>query len=173
MNLELVPHPATPPAAVDFVRVAVQRRRTGLELSYVVEGDPVRLIVPPPAKPYRADGLWRSTCMELFVRDSQDSYRELNFSPSGQWAAYRFQTYRGEAEPLGLDEPPAIHFTHEPFGLLLSAIVAIDLGEEARLGLSAVIEESDGRKSYWGLDHPSDAPDFHHPDGFALELPPA
>jgi hypothetical protein len=40
-----------------------------------------------------------------------------------------------------------------------------------RLGLSAVIEATDGTISYWALAHPSDKPDFHHPDSFVLELP--
>ncbi|HZF44227.1 MAG TPA: hypothetical protein VEZ48_12550 [Sphingomonadaceae bacterium] len=40
-----------------------------------------------------------------------------------------------------------------------------------RLALSAVIEESAGRKSYWALAHPPGAPDFHHPACFAAELP--
>jgi hypothetical protein len=40
------------------------------------------------------------------------------------------------------------------------------------VGLSAVIEETNGRKSYWALCHPPGKPDFHHPDCFALELPP-
>jgi hypothetical protein len=39
-----------------------------------------------------------------------------------------------------------------------------------RLGLSAVIEEKGGSKSYWALAHPPGAPDFHHQEAFALEL---
>ena len=41
------------------------------------------------------------------------------------------------------------------------------------LNLTAVIEERDGTKSYWALNHPPDGPpDFHHPACFTLELPP-
>jgi len=36
-----------------------------------------------------------------------------------------------------------------------------------------VIEENDGRLAYWALRHASDNPDFHHPEGFTLELRPA
>jgi hypothetical protein len=39
-----------------------------------------------------------------------------------------------------------------------------------RLGLSAVIEDIDGRLSYWALKHPPGKPDFHHPDSFALDV---
>jgi hypothetical protein len=40
-----------------------------------------------------------------------------------------------------------------------------------RIGLSAVIEEKNGMKSYWALAHPAGKPDFHHPACFAAELP--
>jgi hypothetical protein len=33
-----------------------------------------------------------------------------------------------------------------------------------------VIEEAGGGISYWALAHPPGRPDFHHADGFALEL---
>jgi hypothetical protein len=39
-----------------------------------------------------------------------------------------------------------------------------------RIALAAVIEDENGRLSYWGLRHPPGKPDFHHPDGFALEV---
>ena len=42
-----------------------------------------------------------------------------------------------------------------------------------RLGLSAVIEDTNGHKSYWALAHPPGKPDFHHADCFAYELSPA
>jgi hypothetical protein len=41
------------------------------------------------------------------------------------------------------------------------------------MGISAILVERDGRKSYWALAHPPGEPDFHHPDCFALELPAA
>jgi hypothetical protein len=41
-----------------------------------------------------------------------------------------------------------------------------------RLGISAIIEEKDGSKSYWALAHPQGKPDFHHADSFVLDLPP-
>ena len=40
-----------------------------------------------------------------------------------------------------------------------------------QLGVSAVIEETNGRKSYWALAHPPGKADFHHDDGFVLQLP--
>jgi hypothetical protein len=42
-----------------------------------------------------------------------------------------------------------------------------------RLGLSALIEDTGGHKSYWALAHPPGKPDFHHADSFAHEFSPA
>ena len=34
------------------------------------------------------------------------------------------------------------------------------------------MKDVDGGISYWALAHPPGKPDFHHPDSFALTLPP-
>ena len=39
-----------------------------------------------------------------------------------------------------------------------------------QIALCAVIEEVDGRLSYWALRHRPDKADFHDPVGFAIEL---
>ena len=38
------------------------------------------------------------------------------------------------------------------------------------IALSAVVEQSNGSLSYWALKHPPGRPDFHHADGYVLEL---
>jgi hypothetical protein len=173
MNLFLTPHPDLPPRAVRSVNVQVGRESAGLQLLYVVEGDPALVRLPVPQKPSRADGLWESTCLELFLGGQGSSYREFNFSPSGQWAAYAFQTYRGERKSLALKEAPVVRLlAPEPDCLMLLASIVVELGPDVRFGPTAVIEETDGTKSYWALRHPPGEPDFHHPDCFALELPP-
>ena len=53
----------------------------------------------------------------------------------------------------------------------VGATIAADADVQWALGLSAVLEEKDGTKSYWALAHPSgDKPDFHHPACFAARL---
>lgn len=49
--------------------------------------------------------------------------------------------------------------------------VNLSFASECRLGMSAVIEEQEGTKSYWALAHPPGKPDFHHPACFAITLP--
>jgi hypothetical protein len=39
-----------------------------------------------------------------------------------------------------------------------------------KVGLTAVLEEKDGRLSYFAIAHPRERPDFHDARGFILEL---
>jgi hypothetical protein len=132
-------------------------------------------VIPPPAAPARTDGLWNTTCFEAFVRGpGAAAYAELNLAPSGQWAAYAFDRPREgmrEAEAAA----PAIVWRGADLTLEtefdLSRIDVLAPTGPWRLALTAVIEEASGAKSYWALAHPPGRPDFHHPDGFALDLP--
>jgi hypothetical protein len=100
-------------------------------------------------------------------------YYEINLSPSGAWAAYRFEDYR-TGMAAALTEPPAISFMLGKDKLTLAAtLIGLPDNTPLRLGVSAVIEAVDGSKSYWALQHPPGKPDFHHQDCFALRLPPA
>jgi hypothetical protein len=95
------------------------------------------------------------------------AYREFNFSPSGEWAAYAFARYR-EGAPLGVPDPGIAVRMHGG-ALELCASIAVEPAS-LRVSLCAVIEEGDGVLSYWALRHPAARPDFHHPEGFALEI---
>lgn len=107
----------------------------------------------------------------------QAAYHEFNFAPSGEWCVYALRGYR-DGDPLA-DEMmrPDIAVRSAGDWLELEALVRLDRlsavhpRASLRVGLSAVIEASDGL-SYWALRHPADKPDFHHADGFALLLDP-
>ena len=148
-------------------------RRDRLVLSYIVTGAIGKLSLPPVAAPARTDALWQHTCFEAFVRSAAGpGYYEFNFAPSTQWAAYRFAGYRSGMAVATEIAAPRIAVRSSARRFALEAVV--DLGPlllPYRLGLSAVIEESNGRKSYWALAHPPGKPDFHHADCFTLELP--
>jgi hypothetical protein len=149
-----------------------------LRICYLANGDMGTLKIPKKCSPRRVDRLWEHTCFEAFFRsDRVSSYYEFNFSPSGEWAAYSFRGYRdgGPIPDEGLSPEIIVHCTHDR--IELDAVVRLDRlstirsGSTLRVGLSSVIEASDGTFSYWALKHPADKPDFHHPDSFALELP--
>ncbi len=129
--------------------------------------------LPPMSPVARTDGLWQKTCLELFIAGEGSAYREFNFAPSGQWAAYSFAARREGMAPLAMPEPPSTGLEQEGRTTMLSVrLPGVGIGALS-LSLAAVIEETDGTKSYWALHHGSDAPDFHDPDCFVCELPPA
>jgi len=177
MRQALRPHPVTPCGAAIVVEAAAERPAPGvLRLTYVVTGDLGALYLPPAGQPVRADELWRRTCFEAFVRPGEDeAYFEFNFAPTRWWAAYRFDGYRQGMAAADIT-PSAIeaHTGGDRFELT----VALDLPDWPadgawRIGLTAVIEELNGAKSYWALAHAPGKPDFHHSDSFALDLSPA
>jgi hypothetical protein len=173
----LIPHPATPASSIGAVDVQVQDFTTSTMMVEFNVLPASTLVIPPRAGPHRADGLWRTTCFEVFMRPEEGAtYFEFNFSPSFAWAAYAFDSYREGMRELPVTIPPEIWTTPPPFkdDFFLSAEFETSPTPLSvrKLGLSAVIEELDGTKSYWALRHPpSGPPDFHHPDCFALTLP--
>jgi len=166
MEYELTCHPDSHPFAVSIVRALVERHQDRFTISYIVFAPTNRLVLPAPAIPCRSDGLWRSTCFEFFLHNVGSEYFEFNFSPSGRWGAYRFSGYREGMQPLPLDEPPAIQFRDGKSRFSLSAVVRLPCAIPLSLGVSAIIVERAGTKSYWALNHPKGKPDFHHADCF-------
>jgi hypothetical protein len=163
-------------AAVCQVEVDVVRHRArGLVLRYVVSGQVDELALPAITAPMRTDELWRHTCFEAFIRPPPGAaYYELNFAPSTHWAAYRFDNYRTGMQAAGGVPRIEVKKAAEQFTLqaTLQWDESSELGRAAtwQVGLSAVLEEVAGGKSYWALAHPPGKPDFHHADGFALEV---
>ena len=178
MRVTLQPHPTTPCVALDAIEVQVHRHAGGgLELHYFAHGRTKDVLWPEGTEGERADRLWETTCFEAFVKPlGRTGYVEFNFAPSGRWQAYSFTGVRaGMAEARGLTAPDArtrmtektrVHHVR----LDLGGVPGLPVEADWALGLSAVIEQADGSKAYWALRHPSPAPDFHHPDCFALTL---
>jgi hypothetical protein len=174
MKAALSAHPAYQ-SLVDSIEVEVERVSTTLlRFRYRVEGEIDRIALPPPAPPLRADNLWRTTCFEAFIAPADgENYRELNFSPSSQWAAYDFTSYRAGMTQAWIPAPPYVRLDIEAGTLELIVAISLDLDPEpSRLGLSAVIEDKGGLKAFWDAGGSGSMPDFHHPSCFALELPP-
>jgi hypothetical protein len=174
----LTAHPSTPNDAVRSLGVQLRAEEHGiLVFQYSLDADMSRVRVPLSGAGGRADGLWKHTCFEAFVAPADaPGYHEFNFSPSLDWAYYRFSAYREGMLPAELGRAPEISVRRGDEGLEVKSAVRLghlaDLRDARRLqiALAAVIEDGNGRLSYWGLRHPPGKPDFHHPNGFALEV---
>src|SRR5579864_5555908 len=175
MKRALQLHPTSRCGAEIAVSVDARRPQPGLlSLVYAVAGDVGRLYVPAPSEPLRTDELWKRTCFEAFVLPAAgDAYVEFNLAPSGRWATYRFDRYREGMRDATDVVPSPIKVQVDARRLTLATSAPLpDLAAQPvwRLGLTAVIEEVDGRVSYWALAHPRPRPEFHDAAGFILEL---
>jgi hypothetical protein len=177
-TVQLRCHPATRSEHVRDIGVEVQRTSSGaLELRYRLSGDLSGIRVPPPGPSQIGAELWRHTCFEAFVAiDGGPAYHELNFAPSGAWAAYGFDAYRVRSTGEDPREAPRIEMRAGGDRLELDVLVRLSslspehASARLRVAISAVIESTSDGLSYWALHHPADRPDFHHADAFVLRL---
>jgi hypothetical protein len=173
-EFSLVAHADRPATGVRAIDVTMQRNADNLLIEYRVHG--IERLVLPPVLPLRGrqDGLWKTTCFEVFFLDSRTNrYVEFNFSPSLCWAAYAFTSYRDGMSDLPLPVDPYINFgdQFEPFVLIAEVALSAVPPSLTELSFTAVIEADDGTKSFWALAHPDGPPDFHNRDCFVATLP--
>src|SRR5688572_32845992 len=108
-----------------------------------------RLRIPAPRAPAVGEHLWQHTCCEAFVAaEPGAAYREFNFSPSGEWAAYAFERYR-EGAPIRVFDP-RISIRLSAGELRLGASIAVEPGKHF-VALCVVVEDAGGALSYWAL----------------------
>jgi hypothetical protein len=174
----LLAHPDTPGEWVWSIGAEVGLESgPALVCRYSLHGEVGRLRVPGARAGRRADGLWEHTCFEVYLAAAAAApYYEFNFSPSLDWAAYRFSGYRDGMAPASVARAPGLRSRRTSDRLELSATVYLEgLAElvgapRLRLGLAAVIEDDAGARSYWALHHAPGNPDFHVPHALAIEL---
>ncbi len=185
VRLPLQPHPAAGRPVVASIDVTVERQESVLGLEFEIRGDMASVRIPGLAESRFRDGLWHHTCLEMFLAERatpagneaaerREPYTEYNFSPSREWAVYRFRFYR---DPTPIKETQAVPcLTVDVSEQCLLLRISIDLSslgflsQPLQLGVAAVIEAADGTLSYWALHHPVDRPDFHHPAGRKLVI---
>jgi hypothetical protein len=178
MQFTLIPHPANPPATPGFKlwasvdHVAKLSDTATTNIWFGIGAPASRFVIPKLSEPWRADGLWDTTCFEAFVQpDGEAGYCEWNFAPTGNWQAYDFTGYREGGERAQVDSPPYVRMEDNFTWWTVGATIAVEAARQWRLGLAAILEETDGTKSYWALAHANaQEPDFHKGDCFVGRL---
>jgi hypothetical protein len=164
------------------IAATVTRNHDLLSISYCLTGDLSQVVIPSASKsPYRKDRLWEQTCFEFFLavgheQNRSTSYWEFNLSPTGDWNVFALQGYRqGLSEEAAFSAMP---FTRRTLAEALHLDLSVNIGsliESAqpwRLGISTVLLLRSQRESFWAIAHPAPEADFHHPDGFIIQLNP-
>ncbi len=172
-KFSLLCHPATPPLHVRGVQVVWRAEAGGVRLRWEIARAESVVMPRAAGRHARADGLWKHTCFELFLASDGAPYRECNFSPSQDWAAYRFAAYREGMAEAPMPAPAIRSSAGAEDGVAARCEVDLASGVLAgasKAGLCAVIEERGGHLSYWALHHPAAKPDFHDSAGFTLAI---
>ena len=155
----LVRHADTPPGAIHTIDSELQRFPGGALATFRAVGDVSQLVIPGPAPAVHTDDLWRTTCFEVFVAGNGERYCEYNLSPSGAWAAYEFDGYRQSMR--NLDATVQIETSQNDKMLIITAKIESEFPLPSHVGLTAVIEETDGAIRYWSTAFAPGKPDFH------------
>lgn len=175
-TFKLVPHPADSSAPDILIGGRIHRSGNLLSVAFELHDPHQQVQMPPPADaPMRAHRLWEQTCFEcFFATDQAPGYWEVNLSAAGHWNLYRFDSYR-----QGMRQEAAIMALPAKIGsqnTVLKIQWDMDLSpflasrQRIKMALSAVIRTTAGETSHWALSHPCSGPDFHHRDGFVLDL---
>jgi hypothetical protein len=164
----LMLHVACDLGPVRAVTASISATAQGCEAEFVLDGHMPGIVLPAAAAPERRDNLWQTTCFEIFWQPlGAKAYREFNLSPSGQWAAYDFDSFREGMRDAPV-EAIAIACSQDEAGLVLRASIAADLPDPAQVALNAVVELTDGTKQCWALAFPPGKPEFHSEANRAL-----
>ncbi|MEK2688215.1 DOMON-like domain-containing protein [Bdellovibrio sp. GT3] len=146
-------------------------------LEFFLSGPTRHLHFPPQhegADSVRRDELWKTTCLEAFFafdNNSDSPYLEVNCSPNGDWNAYAFNSYRQGMRADGTASVNLIHRSLESDQAVFRVkIQSPAMPQFKQLGITAVIEFSDGSKSYFALSHPGPQADFHNKAAFTYSL---
>ena len=189
ITVGLRPHPTTRPleagtddaparvSAIGMLLATMYATPDGMAVfEFKLEDTPLDGVrIPRAVKPGPADELWKHTCFEVFIGiKGEPAYREFNFSPSGQWAAYEFHAERERNDDFRLAAAPQLRFERDDKEAWLeaclpaAALPTVAPGTEFELSLAAVIERSDGELEYWAVQHSLGEPDFHARNTFVL-----
>ena len=175
-TFKLIPYPADNPPKITITSELI-RSDTNFFIHYEVDGEIERVLLPAKSSsPSRTDDLWKATCFEYFIAfPLQPKYWEFNMSPSGDWNIYKMDAYRR----IGFREETA--FTKLPFvfrksDIKLSLDISMDLSpiiqaqQKIQVGITAIIQTTDGNETYWALVHPGEQADFHLRESFILSM---
>ena len=136
---------------------------------YFTLDDPKNTVIWPrlSSRPKRVKLLWESTCFEFFGLLSEDgAYEEWNFSPSGDWNHFHFESYR---YPKKLKEAatrrPSIH--SQKIKGKKEIRISFPRKEWIKINLCSILYDTEGRSHYFAMTHNKNSPpDFHNFENF-------
>ena len=174
-TFNLIPYPTNNLPQIQITG-EIERMETQLSIRYVVTGEVDSILLPSISNTVsRKHDLWKATCFEFFLapKDGQ-AYWEFNMSPSGDWNVYVMDAYRqiNMREEMALTKLP---FRFQKSDTDLTLDISLDLSailsarQQIQVGITTILQTTDGNESYWALTHPGAQADFHLRESFLIE----
>ena len=169
----LIPYSAENIPSIEITGTVI-RQDSILSIHYSILGKIENILLPELSNSARQDDLWKATCFEFFIAiQDQPRYWEFNMSPSSKWNVYAMDAYRqvNMREEVAFSQLP-FEFRKTNDEILLD--ISVDLNpilepnQVLQIGVTTIIQTTDGNETYWALAHSGPHADFHLRDSFIM-----
>ncbi len=149
-------------------RVELDERK--LFISFILHGKLDDYLFPKKSKPKRANELWKATCFELFLANSnEESYYELNFSSSLAWNFYYLKHYRAEVKEVKLLNEPIIEVFEEESSFKIELqLEGFGFEKFDSYNLASILLNKKNERTFWAMEHPKEKANFHQRKTFKV-----
>ena len=160
---QLFPHCQTEEALT--IKASFTLTSQQLVLSFVLQGVREHYLFDTKNHAKRADELWRATCFEMFIKNSNSKkYWELNIAPNGSWNFYRFSDYKKDRQEESRVLTPKVLFKQERDEV--SVNVEVDFTEKlfdesVDFNLALILLDIEGKRHFYTLNPKEGVADFH------------
>jgi len=149
------------------VTTTVYLNQKSIALSFVIKGKLDEYSFSPQSKQTRANELWKATCFELFLANSNnEAYYEFNFSPSLAWNFYYLNEYRAEPCEVEMNTEPKIETLYGQDSFQIFCELEINTRSFDSYNVAAILLTKEAQRTFWSVNHLNTAPDFHHRANF-------
>lgn len=159
------------------IKGEIFRQDNLLTIHYALTGKIEDIFLSSPSvNPTRKEELWKTTCLEFFLAiKGLPHYWEFNISPSGDWNIYRMDAYRriGFREEMSIQQFQFNMQKHTNNFLLNAAVdlnPIIQAEQILEIGITAIVQTTEGSETYWALVHPAPEANFHLRESFILAM---
>ncbi|PIP89756.1 MAG: hypothetical protein COW01_08030 [Bdellovibrionales bacterium CG12_big_fil_rev_8_21_14_0_65_38_15] len=130
-----------------------------------------KIVWPDIQSSERAFNLWESTCFELFLKHpNEHAYLEFNFSPSGKWDAFEFDSYRLPKTLRRVEDVSSKVSTSDHNLAVELELPSHWMKSEIVGNATAVIELMDESIHFFAYKHCETKADFHHQDSLVINF---
>ncbi len=147
------------------IYVSIEIEENKIKIKYEIIGDLLSYNFPKVTKQKRANELWRDTCFELFIANySSEEYYEINTSPSTEWNAYHFTSYKNEMKASDVFSVPNISFYQldKRYEFSFEMTFRKDIFEkELLVNLAVILLDQKGIRHFYTIHRQNKSPNFH------------